>query len=84
MSVISPLGDPQPHLTCLAHIVSLEPLARPAARARQWLPDFRIAGGRAAVLPGACWLGPFFNIRCGSRRGIGGCVVGGRTALVLR
>ncbi|KAG2451114.1 hypothetical protein HYH02_004382 [Chlamydomonas schloesseri] len=62
VSVISPLGDPAPHLTCLAHIASLEPLARPAARARQWLPDFKVAGGRAAVLPGACWLGPFFNI----------------------
>ncbi|KXZ45643.1 hypothetical protein GPECTOR_52g43 [Gonium pectorale] len=64
VSRISPLGDPGPHLSCLAHLLSLEPLARPAAASRHWLPsDMRAASGRAVVLPGACWLGPFFNIR---------------------
>lgn len=62
VSRISPLGDPTPHLSTLAHLMSMEPLARAATSARQWLPDLRVATGRAAVLPGACWLGPFFNI----------------------
>ncbi len=68
VSRISPLGDPTPHLSTLAHLMSLEPLARAATSARQWLPDLRVATGRAAVLPGACWLGPFFNIRCEGQR----------------
>ncbi|GFR50779.1 hypothetical protein Agub_g13044, partial [Astrephomene gubernaculifera] len=76
VSRISPLGDPAPHLTSLAHILSCEPLTRgsvlaaaaggPAAAqmSRHWLPaDVRAAGaGRAVVQPGSCWLGPFFNI----------------------
>lgn len=67
VSRISPLGDPTPHLSTLAHLMSMEPLARAATSARQWLPDLRVATGRAAVLPGACWLGPFFNIRWAGR-----------------
>ncbi|GIL50136.1 hypothetical protein Vafri_6264 [Volvox africanus] len=63
VSVISPLGDPGPHLTALSHLLSLEPLARGSVAARSWMPgDMRAASGRAVVLPGACWLGPFFNI----------------------
>ncbi|GIM17511.1 hypothetical protein Vretimale_20059 [Volvox reticuliferus] len=63
VSSISPLGDPGPHLTALSHLLSLEPLARGSVAARSWLPaDIRAASGRAVVLPGAVWLGPFFNI----------------------
>ncbi|GLC36221.1 hypothetical protein PLESTB_001367200 [Pleodorina starrii] len=63
VSRISPLGDPSPHLSALAHLLSLEPLARGAVGCRSWLPtDLRAASGRAVVLPGACWLGPLFNI----------------------
>ncbi|PNH09426.1 putative ubiquitin conjugation factor E4 [Tetrabaena socialis] len=59
---ISPLGDPAPHLSALAQLVAVEPLARAAVASRHWLPDMRAATGRAAVLPGACWLGPFFAV----------------------
>ncbi|KAG2487016.1 hypothetical protein HYH03_014386 [Edaphochlamys debaryana] len=61
-SRISPLGDPAPYLGALSQLLACEPLARAAVGCRQWLPDLKVATGRAAVLSGACWLGPFFNI----------------------
>ncbi|EFJ51708.1 hypothetical protein VOLCADRAFT_87432 [Volvox carteri f. nagariensis] len=49
--------------SCPVHEPGRLPIARGAVVARAWLPaDLRAVSGRAVVLPGACWLGPFFNI----------------------
>ncbi|KAG1664460.1 hypothetical protein FOA52_006306 [Chlamydomonas sp. UWO 241] len=58
----SPLGDYHGPLSVIAHMVSIEPMARVLVGLKEFLPSLKDVSGRGIELPGSSWLGPCFCV----------------------